>query len=119
MAKSVSIDQVIKNLKVAQGEVFNVVDAVLRDITFDVKGDIESGWPVDTGRSIAGFETKRTSEAQDVVKWSVVNDVEYVPSVWDDPAHGGPPGLVYRLIADAYDKDAAARISERILKLLV
>ena len=118
MAKTVSIAEAIRNLEVAQGEVFNVVDAVLRDITTDVKGDIEGGWPVDTGESIAGFETRREA-SPDKVKWSIINEVPYTASVWDDPAHGGPPGLIFRLLDDVDTKDATKRISKRISRLLV
>ena len=117
MTKLLTIDQTIADLNVAQGEVFNVVDAVLRDATMSMKGEIEAAWPVDTGRSIAGFETRREADATKVT-WSIINEVEYVPTVWASPYHGGPPGLVYRLLAKLEETVVMDRISARVLHLL-
>ena len=117
MTKKLTPEQTIAELKVAQGDVFNVMDAVLRDAVYSMKQDIENQWPVDTGESIAGFETKRTVDATSIV-WSIINDVEYVPTVWASRGRGGPPGLVYRVIATFNETEVLERISNRILDLL-
>jgi len=113
----------IKNIQVARGEIFNVVDAVLRDVAYGAKADIESEWPVakeDGGTSLAGFETERESNDVDKVTWSVVNDVDYVPYVHDEPKYGGPPGLIFRLVADIEEnKTVEDYISDGIASLLV
>lgn len=115
MANVITIEKAMGDMKVAHGDTENVVDAVLRDVAYGVKRSIEAQWPIDTGDSLAGFEVS----SPDPGKWILTNDMDYVPEVWDDPAHGGPPALIERLVDQAIDPDKLSElISERILALL-
>lgn len=58
---------------------------------------IVAGWPVDTGRSLAGFKTQRVASG-----WFVLNAVEYTQHVHNHPNQGGPPPLIDRLVARAW-----------------
>lgn len=107
----------IADMKVVKGELPNVMDAAMRDITFSIKDQLEADWPVDTGRSLAGFATKH-ERSGDEISWSIVNDVDYAPFVHDDPRHGGPPGLATRLIRDIIAKQNYTHmISKRVMRL--
>lgn len=67
----------------------SVRDAALQDATLEVLDTITASWPVDTGLSLAGFETTGGAEGHDT---AIRNPVDYTGFVHE--------GLVERLAAE-------------------
>lgn len=119
------IQKHIERLGLLKGEMPNIVEASLRDITENVSETMRRGWPLgrrkypsDQRPHSAGLWS---SEQRGKVVFVVVNTAEYASYVHNQPKYGGPPGLADRTIPDLVEEVQAAPlefVSKRVVALL-
>lgn len=105
---SKGFEDAVSGLKVAEGEVGNVLEAALRDVGQSALEHFRGSWPVDTGRSLAGWQFK-----QQGLNGTLFNVVPYTSFV-----HQGLADRLWKEVMDAVEKDVTLLLSERVANLI-
>ena len=122
-----SISDLISGLDEVQGEVVNLIDAALRDITELLVTDLAdpANWPRGERRypSQAGPHSADLWQSTQLApgRWELRNPATYAGWVHNQSAYGGPPGLAERQLPgliDAVEEEPLAHVSRRILDLI-
>lgn len=99
---------VVSDLKVAEGEVAHVLEAALRDVGQSALEHFRGSWPVDTGRSLAGWQFRMNG--LDGVLFNVVPYTSFV--------HNGLADRLWEEVMTAAEKDVTLLLSERVAALV-
>lgn len=106
---SKDLADVTLGLKVAEGQVQNVLEAAVRDVGEATLEHFRGSWPVDTGLSLSTWRFTQTG-----LDGVISNDTDYTSFV-----HHGLADRLWDEAQAAINKDVVALLSERVTSLLV